>query len=583
MSIARRGGVGARRGLLLVPLAGVILGLLAALQLVPGTMPAPANAHATIVSTTPQQGASLDTAPSEVRVVFDEPVTFAGLAHPTSVIDERGGRVDAGGGGLDASRTVLTIPLRASIPDGVYISSWRVVSADSHPVGGSIQFGVGVPATATFEAPLPEPSPVLALAVGVSKGVLYLGMALGFGTLPVALLLRLRGVAWARVRRSARIGLVVAALASLGQLALQFLWTRSATVLPESVSWDDALGFLATPYSLLVYVRFGLLVLASAVLWRAGRDGRPLAAPRAAPQIAALALGVGVVCTVVANGHGGGGSPLIFVSTALHAAAAMVWGGGLWVLRVAVGFGFPRSRRDIGEVPLERMPAWSLLASGCVALLVISGTVQSVRSIGFPEALIDTRYGAILLVKLTLVAAALLLGAFSYWALRRELRADAPQRAATLRRIRLEAGIVAAIVLVSGVLSQATPAKDEWAPSVERVTQIGPYEVALRAAPTRIGPQSFRIEVTPPAPNFPQPERLEVSLGKADGSAGSLQGIPLEITYRIPEALIPGEPTATTFVSAAASLPEAGRWQATVTIVVSRMEQYSGTVSYEVY
>src|SRR5690606_11700829 len=37
----------------------------------------------------------------------------------------------------------IRLPLPASLTDGGYLVSWRVVSADSHPVGGSFVFSVG--------------------------------------------------------------------------------------------------------------------------------------------------------------------------------------------------------------------------------------------------------------------------------------------------------------------------------------------------------------------------------------------------------------------------------------------------------
>src|SRR5690625_6621322 len=103
--------------------------------------PQQAVAHATVESTAPAHGAQVDEAPAEVTVIFDESVSLPDAHEAAQVIDESGDRVDQGEAALDASRTVLTIPLQDDLPHGVYVASWRVVSSDTHVVGGSVQFG----------------------------------------------------------------------------------------------------------------------------------------------------------------------------------------------------------------------------------------------------------------------------------------------------------------------------------------------------------------------------------------------------------------------------------------------------------
>jgi copper transport protein len=269
-----------------------------------------AQAHATTVSTSPTHGSELDAAPAEIRVTFDEPVTLAGLTDPTSVIDANGDRVDAATGELDASRTTLTIPVRSGLPDGVYIASWRVVSADTHPVGGSLQFGVGVPAGMTPLAETPEPSAVLTLVIGVAKGAVYLGLVFALGVLPAALVLGAAPRSLRRVRRIAAAGALGALVASLAQLAAQFFWLRSGGGDGELLA---ELGqFLTTPYALAVWMRCGALALAAATIGFGKRW------PGRLRLVLAGALGLVAVASVVVNGHGGTNA-LLFASTMLHA------------------------------------------------------------------------------------------------------------------------------------------------------------------------------------------------------------------------------------------------------------------------
>ncbi len=96
---------------------------------------AAAQAHAALVSTTPQQGATLAAAPKQVVLTFSDPldpklvrVAFTGPQRPTAPeATTSGNRVQ--------------VPLPDQGP-GAYQLSYRVVSADGHPVSGRLRFTV---------------------------------------------------------------------------------------------------------------------------------------------------------------------------------------------------------------------------------------------------------------------------------------------------------------------------------------------------------------------------------------------------------------------------------------------------------
>ena len=73
---------------------------------------------------------------------FNEPVESAFGA--LRVFDAKGERVDVGaterpGGDGEA----VAVRLRPDLPDGSYTATYRVVSADSHPISGGFVFTVG--------------------------------------------------------------------------------------------------------------------------------------------------------------------------------------------------------------------------------------------------------------------------------------------------------------------------------------------------------------------------------------------------------------------------------------------------------
>ena len=75
--------------------------------------------------------------------------TVEGNFGAVRVFDARARRVDDGrtihpGG----SGSRLAVGLKPGLPDGTYVATYRVISADSHPVSGGLVFSVGKPAAA---------------------------------------------------------------------------------------------------------------------------------------------------------------------------------------------------------------------------------------------------------------------------------------------------------------------------------------------------------------------------------------------------------------------------------------------------
>src|SRR6266487_670955 len=104
-----------------------------------------AEAHALVSDSDPGGGASVDAAPPAVTITFTEPPDPR--LSSIHVMDSGGRRLERGpaeavpGGPLG-----LRVPL-GGLPNGVYTVTWRTVSrVDGHATGGSLAFGVGVPA-----------------------------------------------------------------------------------------------------------------------------------------------------------------------------------------------------------------------------------------------------------------------------------------------------------------------------------------------------------------------------------------------------------------------------------------------------
>lgn len=172
--------------------------VLLAVVLAAGLLTAPAAfGHATVLETAPANGATLERPPKRVELTFNEAVEarFGAL----QVVDAQGERVDDDTI-VRPTDERIAIGLRPGTADGSYAATYRVVSADGHPVSGGISFVIGAPSAGGVV----DVSRVLAgtsapagigTALSVARAVRYAGTAAVVGW--VAFLL----VAWRPVRR----------------------------------------------------------------------------------------------------------------------------------------------------------------------------------------------------------------------------------------------------------------------------------------------------------------------------------------------------------------------------------------------
>lgn len=108
-----------------------------------------AHAHAELASANPAQGSTVDRLPATVELRFTEAV-----GQPASVAVTGPGGATFTSAGPDVVDKVLTQPLEpgAETPAGAYTVSYRVTSADGHPISGTVQFTVGQSGTSSAAA-----------------------------------------------------------------------------------------------------------------------------------------------------------------------------------------------------------------------------------------------------------------------------------------------------------------------------------------------------------------------------------------------------------------------------------------------
>src|SRR5580692_1179292 len=101
-------------------------------------------AHAQLLGTAPNAGATLATEPAEVIFKFNQNV--GGTLGAVRVYDAQGNEVDS----LDVAHPDgqehwMGVGLKPGLPDGTYTATYRVISADTHIVYGGLSFSIGHP------------------------------------------------------------------------------------------------------------------------------------------------------------------------------------------------------------------------------------------------------------------------------------------------------------------------------------------------------------------------------------------------------------------------------------------------------
>ncbi|MFF7231173.1 copper resistance protein CopC [Streptomyces sioyaensis] len=535
-----------------------------------------AQAHASLVTTTPGASARLSTVPRQVGATFSEPVE-AGLGS-MKVYGPDGSRVDAGTSRHGASDREIVAGVRNVSAHGTYTVAWRVVSADSHPIQGAFTFSVGTPTRASAPIASDAGSPVVSALHATTRLAAYCGFALMIGGAVFCLVCWPSGyVLPRRARRLTVAGGGVLLVATLGQLLLQG---------PYGAGLGPAAAFDPAVLAATVNTRIGtalifrvLLLIATAHLllclpWE-GSTQRPRPW-RAVPPLGLIA--VTLAATWAASGHMAVGAqiPVAVPVDVVHLVAMAVWAGGLTALLTLMirRRGTQRSGTvDDSTAVVDAARRFSRWALGCVVTLAVTGAYQSWRQTGLSfDGLTATPYGRLLLAKTGGVVLMVGLGG----AARRRLhRAHTVHHVPVLRRLRqvivAECVLVAAVLVITTTLVGTRPANDALALPMnaelryDTGTDRGTAQVVID--PPRVGPTVIHLYVLDGNGMQRAVDAVEVRLTLPSRDIGPL-----------PVRLSPAGPGH--YVSAGTVLPMAGDWRLSVSLRTSDVD--SAEVSHTV-
>jgi copper transport protein len=568
----------------------------------------PASAHATLESTTPSQGSEIAAAPAAVSLHFSEDVGIN--VRSVQVLDTNGARVDTGNPHHATGQSgTVEVGLKSGLAVGSYAVVWHVVSADSHPVGGTFTFGLGVPAGSPPAAA--GGNAVVGALDLVARNVTYLGLVLMVGVAFFVIVVWPAGASRRSVLTTVRAG-TIASIAAAG--ALLVLQGPYGSGLGLGTILDDGLlgETLSSRYGRLLVLRIVVLVLIFPGLRSSLNRGRGQSA-RSVVTVGAL------LATFSLAEHAGQGS-LVAVDApldALHVAAATVWLGGLAAILLAI-------LERLSRVELAALlPRWSRVAMVAVAVLVSTGVYRAWREIGSWAALLGTPYGRLVLYKI--IALTVMLFAAEQgrqWVQRvsgaRAARTDAlgdaraeeratvgsavrgaaypamvgsggavageplpgprpgtvrdpplPSVAALRASVGVEAVLGVGVLTLTALLVNTVPGRQDFAPPFAKTLQGvsvdgGAISVVLDVEPTRVGPETFHLfTYTPVGAVLPFQTADATLVDKATGLG--------PITFTFINAA-PGHGVGDRVV-----IPAAGQWTLTVQVHTDAATDYAAT------
>jgi copper transport protein len=520
-----------------------------------------AFAHAILQESTPSNNSVVRTSPKTVSLRFNEAVETA--FGSIRVYDCGGGRVDSGKI-LRPSKDSVAVTIDRRLAKGTYTVTWRVISADSHPVAGAFVFNVRKANASSCKQVFGAKTP------GTIDALFKFARALDFALIllvvggAIALAVVLRSAAAELRTRMFRIlaglsfGLVVAgALCIVLQGAV-----AGGFGLSEAFRWDTVHSVLQTRFGHAFLWQIGVAIVVGALAMMASRSRRLEFLP-----LLALLL----IPTISAAGHARTSGALAIFLDVFHVAAASTWVGGL----AFTILGLLLAGDDRWPLASRAVPRFSLIAVVSVATLIVAGSLRGYQEVRAFHGLWDTTYGQLLLVKIALVLPLLGLGAYNNRyavpRLKKQIASVVEQRR-FLRAAGTELAIMAVIVGVTAVLVTEPPAKASISAAkyATDTIPIGPLELNYLIDPAKTGPNVIHLYFYRPKSGFP----ASVDDAKMSATLPSKNLGPLRIPLT---RIVPSH-----YTTSAGVFPEAGDWQVTFEIRRGQFQSFTQTVTVSI-
>ena len=266
---------------------------------------------------------------------------------------------------------------------------------------------------------------------------------------------------------------------------------------------------------------------------------------------------------------------LFFASDALHVLAGSIWVGGVACLLLAL----PGATRRLqgGErsrLLLATLARFSAIALGAVVVIVVTGVIQAYIDVRGLHGLLHTTYGALIVVKVALLASLVGLG----WVNRERVipalkrlvgdgRSPGGIGALARRTMRGELALMLCVFGVTAALVSYAPPIDAASGPFSTNTTIGSAELEMTLEPAKVGLNTIHLYLidAKTGTQFTATKELTATARLPSKGIGPL---PLRTI-----AAGPGH-----YVLSSAVLSPGGTWEIEIIDRVSEFEQFSRTV-----
>ncbi|GAA0134828.1 copper transporter YcnJ [Paenibacillus sp. YSY-4.3] len=585
------------------------------------SLPASVSAHAYVVASSPGENEVLEGAPASVSITFNEPIEKA--FHSIQVTDPSGQQAANGESRIDdANSARLIADLKPDLPNGIYTVNYKVLSSDGHTVTGTFPFIIGDAAAAQNPAAANESGssqehvwPKLALLL--VRWLQYSGLAIYIGVLLFHLLLLPRrrleaetaahidnktasvdisqehnkgatrtnehqigrlqnhletytkSSLWQRTKRLLILSLILAAAGIVLSLPQQ---TASDAGVPWNQAWNPAwikdtlnLTSFGKAWTAEMILLLMLAGLTAALVIFAKRQNR-LAADLTGAAALLTSLGILLAKSFIGHAAAANGRSMAIAMNFLHQASSFLWLGGLLSLAFLLPAATGPLRNSPGSKSLiywETIRRFSILAAGCVAILLCSGIYASLLHVPTWYALLHSNYGFILLAKSGLTLVMLALGFSAFLRGRKQTR--------PLSRgvwIEFVTGLI--VLVLAAVLSNMPTALSSPGPIQLKAVTADGYHIAVLISPNTVGENRFEVTALDSEQKpLNSIEQITLTLASLDMDMGTI------------ELAIPGGGDSIP-LSGNTIVTMGGSWRLNVHILLSSLDTIDSSFTFQV-
>ncbi|MFN8015846.1 MAG: copper resistance protein CopC [Acidimicrobiia bacterium] len=515
--------------------------------------PSSAYAHSQITGSNPGPDETLVFSPKYIELKFSESITAT--RNSIRLYDQNAKQIEL------ASKTtsVNSTDIHREIPSlnrGIYIVSWSVTSADTHPVKGAYTFSIGEKnkqigdidkriAQVLQGNSISKETKVFAL---INKWFLFAALSLMIAITVLCFFKILKYSA--DLNKYLLLSLVVVLITTFIGLVVQTSFVQEVsliTALKPNLFFEQ----MRSHYGLASLLRIIFAVILYFVLTKMNKSF----------LILALILCIDVAVTVSLSGHAVAGEyvSVAIVLSVIHVMSTFTWLGS--ILLIATRYKSIRNQINFKK--------FSKCAMICVALAFMTGAFAWYRQIGPWVYATNSFFGKLVIAKIVFVIATVIAAFFA----RKKVLSSSVENSKFRKLVSFEALVLLIVLGMTSVLVSAVPAKQSANVEISKQIQVSNKILQITVDPAKTGVSQLHVYLYKKngvpfqfdqSLNNLQKSGAEVTLSNPQKNIG-----PLDVNMRF-QGL-------NHYSSTGLQVPFAGTWTITVRVQIDKFNEVTGS------